>query len=435
MPNSLLSYLFSPKEPSIQIGRIEGSFFQYDYLTDGELNHHVHVLGASGFGKTVLINKIMKQRLFQGQGLLWIDLKGDIETINQMREAVKASGRENDLKIFSISHAEFSGTYNFVKVGNATELRDKIMRSLEWSDKFYETQSSSYLLKLFIGYCWLRDNQSFNFDLAAVLEGLSSVEYIADLCVKVPDSEPKVKKALEDCYTYLNSSTTYLNLSGLRSQIESLVLADFGIFLREDQNGIDLFSEIKGQKVVFIFLDSRRYGESAKSLGRILIRDIIATSARIDAEVAAIDRKVFTVMIDEFPDIAHEDFTAFPDRARSSKMCLVLGHQSMSDLDKVSDTFAKRLATNISSLYSFLQPVQESAEAVSSRAGTRTVYKETERTKRLLFWDLPTGDKSLREVEEFVIHPNTVKSLRVGECVVIKKYPNSRAYKIKVSLT
>ena len=47
--------------------------------------------------------------------------------------------------------------------------------------------------------------------------------------------------------------------------------------------------------------------------------------------------------------------------------------------------------------------------------------------------DIPTGGKSLREVEEFIIHPNLVKSLRVGKCVCVKKYPSARAYLVDVA--
>ncbi len=43
-----------------------------------------------------------------------------------------------------------------------------------------------------------------------------------------------------------------------------------------------------------------------------------------------------------------------------------------------------------------------------------------------------SGETSVRETEEFVLHPNKIKSLKVGECICIKKYPTSRAYMVKV---
>ena len=87
---------------------------------------------------------------------------------------------------------------------------------------------------------------------------------------------------------------------------------------------------------------------------------------------------------------------------------------------------------NTSTLYAFLQKRPESAELISSMAGTKKVWKETLRSQKLLYFDLPTGDKSIREVEEFVIHPNVIKGLKVGSCVVVKKYPQARAYCLNV---
>ncbi|MDG0816426.1 type IV secretory system conjugative DNA transfer family protein [Bdellovibrio svalbardensis] len=424
---------FSPKEPNIQIGRIAGSFFQNEKLTDSELNHHVHIVGASGFGKTVLLTKIMKSRLTRGQGLLWIDLKGDVDTIQEMIKTVKESGRGKDLKIFSISHPELTGSYNLLQNGDATELRDKLMGSFEWSNEFYKDQAASYLLKLFMGLTWLREHQQYRFDLATVLESITNPEFVEELCLKIPESALQIKRLMEDLYSYINNKTSYENLSGLRAHLESLVLSNFGKFLKESPDGINLFQAVKNQQVAFIFLDSRRYKATAKAIGRLIVQDIIATSARIDAEIPKSKRKPFVCFIDEFADLATPDFISFPDRARSSKMSLVLSHQEIADLKAVDENFATRLTANMATLYAFLQSNPDSAEAIASRGGTKSVLRATEKTKRMLFWDVPTGEKSLRQTEEFNIHPNTIKSLGVGECVVIKKYPRAVAYKVRVN--
>jgi hypothetical protein len=70
---------------------------------------------------------------------------------------------------------------------------------------------------------------------------------------------------------------------------------------------------------------------------------------------------------------------------------------------------------------------------ISSMGGTRKAWKETVQSEKFFGVDLPTGTKSLREVEEFNIHPNLVKSLRVGKCVCVKKYPKARAYLVDVA--
>jgi hypothetical protein len=68
-------------------------------------------------------------------------------------------------------------------------------------------------------------------------------------------------------------------------------------------------------------------------------------------------------------------------------------------------------------------------------AGTRKAWKETLQPERFFGIDIATGGRSLREVEEFNIHPNIIKSLRVGKCVCVKKYPQSRADLVNVAAT
>lgn len=126
------------------------------------------------------------------------------------------------------------------------------------------------------------------------------------------------------------------------------------------------------------------------------------------------------------------NYAGFLDRDRSSRMSVVVAHQEICDLQRISPEFTGRLMGNTSTLYSFLQKRPESAEIISGMVGTRTVWKSTRQTERMWFFDVDSGKGSKREAEEFSIHPNTIKSLQVGKCVCIKKYPESRAYLVKV---
>ena len=424
--------LFSEKD-SICLGKLSGSFFKYEELTEGQLNHHVHIVGASGYGKTVLLSHIIKDRIVKGKGLLFIDLKGDIETIEKFSNYAKDNDRGEDLMIFSLTDKNLSVPYNLVENGTATQLRDKIMISLNWSEEFYKNQSASFLLKLLLGLCWIRDNTEFVFTLATILKATESFEFIQNLALLIPDEHLKEKQALEHCFSFLNGNDNYKSLQGLRAQLESLVLSDFGNLISSSVGGINLFDAVRKNKIIFIFLDSRSYGETAKTVGKFILQDLKMVSAKIDAEVKKEHRKSFSVIIDEFADLAQEDFIGFLDRARSSKMSVVVAHQEISDLLRISPEFAGRLMGNTSTLYAFLQKRPESAELISSIAGTKKAWKETQSSQKMFFVDIPTGAKSLREVEEFNIHPNVIKSLGVGKCVCIKKYPTARSYLVKVA--
>jgi type IV secretory pathway TraG/TraD family ATPase VirD4 len=215
--------------------------------------------------------------------------------------------------------------------------------------------------------------------------------------------------------------------------VSGRTLSDFGDLVSSEEDGINLFDSYTNSKIIFLFLDSRRYGETAKAIGKFILQDLKSVSARVDAELPKEQRRPYSVIVDEFADLATEDFIGFLDRARSSRMSVVVAHQEICDLQRISPEFAGRLMGNTSTLYAFLQKRPESAEIISGMAGTKKAWKKTVQTERMWLFDVPSGKNSLREVEEFVIHPNLIKSLRVGKCVCVKKYPESRAYLVSVN--
>ena len=430
---SLINLNANPAISKVNLGKVSGSLWRKEELSEGQLNHHVHVVGASGYGKTVLLSHIIKQRIDGDKGLLFIDLKGDLETLLKFSQYVAQANRTEDLQIFSITEKNLSLPYNLIEDGTATQLRDRIVNSLNWSEEYYKNQSASFLLKLMIILCWIRDNKGTTFHLGTILECASNVKKIVELGNELPMSEMKLKTYAQGLKDFLETKDSFNSLQGLGTQLESIVLSDFGDLVAHDGRGINLFETYKESKIIFLFLDSRRYCETAKSVGRFILQDLKSVSARVDAEIPKVNRKPMSVIIDEFADLAQEDFIGFLDRARSSLMSIIVSHQEICDLQRISPEFAGRLMGNTSTLYAFLQKRPESAEMISSIAGTRKAWKQTKQTERFGIFDIESGGGSKREVEEFVIHPNLIKSLRVGKCVCIKKYPEARAYLVDIN--
>lgn len=423
---------FKAKDAFIRIGRSVGVLGQAEWITEPQLNHHVHIVGASGFGKTVLISHILRECILQNRGVLFIDLKGDRETVEQLNGYVKQANREKDLKVFSLDQHEQSSSYNLLSNGTATQLRDRIMQSLVWSEEFYKNQAASFLLRLLSGLCWLRDNRELKLDLATVLKCAKSADAIEEFQKQIPVENARVSELIDEARLFLNVRDNFTSLQGLRTQLESIVYSDFHDRVTASENNLDLFNTVREAGIAFMYLDTRRFGETATAIGRFIIQDLKAVSARIDAEISKRDRRPFTVVIDEFADLAQEDFIGFLDRARSSKIGIVVAHQEISDLDRISPEFCGRLMGNTATLFAFLQKRPESAELISGIAGTKKVWKTTMQTSRFLFMEIDSGKGSRREVEEFNIHPNVIKSLKVGECVRIGRYPRANASKLKV---
>lgn len=390
----------APSDAAVCIGRAKKFLRPKEWITEKQLNHHLHIVGASGFGKTVLISHILKSRVDSGRGVLFIDQKGDRETIEQFTSDVRAAGRIDDLKVFSLSAHDQSANYNLLSNGSATQLRDRIMMSLNWSEEFYRNQSASFLLRLLTGLCWLRDNRDMRIDVALILKCAKSPDTIEGLLKQIPIEREREFELMDEARLFLAVSDNFNSLQGLRTQLESIAYSEFGNRILGSENGIELFK---------------------------------AVSARIDSEVAGIDRKPFTVIIDEFADLAQEDFIGFLDRARSSRIGIVLAHQEISDLDRISPQFCGRLMGNTATLFAFLQKRPESAELISGIAGTRRVKEVTRQFDAKMILRFATGMQSEKEVDEFVVHPNKVKSLAIGEYIAISKLPENKPRVLKTA--
>jgi copper ion binding protein len=63
----------------------------------------------------------------------------------------------------------------------------------------------------------------------------------------------------------------------------------------------------------------------------------------------------------------------------------------------------------------------QDAEHYAGLCGTKTTQKETRQVEKGFFGHNDTGMKSVRDVEEYVVHPNELKGLRQGEFFVHSK--------------
>ena len=99
---------------------------------------HTLVCGASGFGKTVLLDTLMYDDMMKGKPVIFIDPKGDNKSLHQFIDLCRASKRE--FKVFS-EYYQGPGAIalNPAKDGSLTHITDRIHSSFSWSEEHYET--------------------------------------------------------------------------------------------------------------------------------------------------------------------------------------------------------------------------------------------------------------------------------------------------------
>lgn len=399
-------------------------------LSWSDLNHHIHILGQPGSGKSILLRNIYAHQVRAGSGLLMIDLKADMSVREDFKNLAAETCREKDLMIIDLSHPESSYGYNPLQFGNATELKDKIIGAIDWSEPHYKRASEQALLIILKALVWLRDQKQLMPTLSDVVTALSSIQGLTILSEMVESQDIK-----QNISTLIIDKEFLKNTSGLKAELGLLTMSEFGSIFSKS-NSLNVFDAILNKKVILVNLDGQTFSESAKKFGRMLIGDLRSASGAVVTNIPKEERPQFTVIVDEFSDIMSNDemaktFVGFLNRCRGSGIGVVIAHQSLGDFKE--DTTKTQVLDSTETIFSFVTKDPETAETLAAIAGTELQWKVTEQTSENILFKSKTGMGTQREVHEYLVHPNEFKMLNTGEAIYIAKKP-SRFGTVKVEM-
>lgn len=409
-------------ETGIYVGRLIDPKKMDLVLSWRDVNHHIHIIGQPGSGKSVLLKSLYYCQIAMGEGLLMIDLKADYKVKEDFKTTCLSRGREKDLLIIDLSNPEKSYGYNPLLFGNASEIKDKIIGSFEWSEVHYKKISERVLQTVLSGLVWIRDNKNLIPTLEDLYFSISSVQGLNLLAEKVEDD--RVKQNIYSLASEYNKDFLK-SLEGLKTDLALLVQSEFGSIFTKN-NSLNVFKAIQERKIVLVNLDGQTYGESAKRFGRLILADLRSASGAIVSNIPEHERPRFTVIVDEFSDIVSTDdmartFVGFLNRCRGSGIGVVIAHQSLGDFK--DQTVKSQIIDSTETLFSFVQKDPETCETLASIVGTKQTYEKTMQTEAGLFGDSETGRGTKKVVHEFIYHPNIFRSLGVGQAVYIAKKP------------
>jgi type IV secretory pathway TraG/TraD family ATPase VirD4 len=128
----------------------------------------------------------------------------------------------------------------------------------------------------------------------------------------------------------------------------------------------------------------------------------------------------FSVYLDDFTEYLYLGFVSLLNKSRSANIGIVFAHQAIGDIKALGDDVANSILTNSNLKIVMRGNDPDTAEYFAKVIGTTEGEKMTERASTGYFGPSRTGQGSLREVEEFIVHPNVIKrNLGVGEALVI----------------
>lgn len=415
LAHSLMSFVaLSPIYITYAKYRLKRERLPFNLYDQKLRSEHCLVLGATGSGKTTtVIEPYIRRDIINGRGLLFMTAKEEQGLLDRILSYATECGREGDIQIFTLSDFPQSQIYNPLTSHDAMELRDMLFYSFEWDNPYYREQSKSALFNVISALTELGKSFSLR-DLYYLLTDKRAMEKLASE-VKDDHSRYHLDRYIQDWKTFTK------NTHGLIANLEDYTNKRITARLSNQGSDINILDAYNQNKIVIFILNSLQYGESAKCLGKMVLQNIRIlagniASSRIEAP------KFFPVYVDEFHHFVYPQFFSMIAQCRSSNIGLMLSTQSFSDLKNETMDIVTQVIQNTNTKIILRQNDADSAELVAKLAGTQTVDFYTSQYETNMIWGQRfTGMGTVKEEEEFVIHPNIIKKMRTGKAVVIVK--------------
>jgi hypothetical protein len=368
---------------------------------------HLQVIGATGSGKTrfIFYPHIM-QDISSGAGVLIFDIKSNMN--DKIESFVAKANRENDYYCFNLGDLN-SDSYNPLAGDQPGEIFNRIFDALYTdrgnSEQFYIDIAERFL-KAAIGVL-KKKYETITFE-DLYWATVSPKTYLQPICNEFPD----VIYA-KDILDLLKKPDLEKNLMGLVNKLAQFVTPDWAVQINTTKPKIDIGKIVSEGKILLFQVNSGKFQQEYKTISVLLMMHMQAEIARRYSTRRDL-LKPFYMYLDEFDKIIYPKFPELINKAREAKVGLIFGHQSLGDLKKHGAEFQDQILTNARNKVIFKSDEPATAEYFSNSFGTKTI----ERKVKSYAHDGSVSGLTDRLEEQFNIHPNDIKFLRLGEGIV-----------------
>jgi conjugal transfer pilus assembly protein TraD len=409
-------------------------------ITEHELSAHGLILGASGAGKTTTLLTILTEQIRRGRPVLVIDMKGSPELAARLAQAAGAAGRP-----FKLWSPDGPNHWNPLQYGNATELKDKLISTERFTEPHYQRAAERYVQNVLQVLEHVHPERGPTLEevvrlmdpnrLPGALRGLPSAltERIHDYLAGLTPDQLSAVRGLQTRLAIVTESHTgpYLASPGT----DAAGPGDSGAAPGDAGGGepVDVRRALAGEEVVLFSLNAGTYGQLAVQLGTLAVQDVIcATGHRLAERAHGGQQELALVAIDE-SSLLGDHLVALFARGREGGVGTLAATQEMADFDRAARGLRDQVLGNTAVKVAHRQDVPASAQVIAQMAGTEKAWEETEQIGGSLLTGYPGNRGTRRQVEQFVVHPNEIKSLQTGDAVLISKLRGGRAQTVHVT--
>lgn len=392
------------------------------WLTPDDLRQHTLVLGATGSGKSSLLEQLARAHFQVGQGVALLDLHGDLFT----RVSTYASERG----VLRLAVLDFTRPDTLPAWNPLAPLAD--VETSRHVDLLVGVLKRLYASEEAASWAWgVKIEEIIRATLRALIESrvpATLIDVRSFLLIPTVRRDILATASAESQHYFIHrfGAREEMYVSAVLNKLDPF-LGSLAVqrFFGRPESTFDLFAAVEGRATVLVNLARGHLGPTADVLGRFLVNALQLAALRRE-RVPADDREPFSILLDEAHNLAAPEsgLEELLVAARKYRVYLTLAAQGLS---LFPPRFRPHLLGNTARQFFFQMPFGEArtlAPELFEPLGT--IRREPVRP----YDDL--SDPLLTPAEELEARTQELANLPVGACYWLIKRRRFKARRIQV---
>ncbi len=302
-------------------------------LSDKDRRRHIHIIGQTGVGKSVLQENLAYQDMMDGRGFAFVDPHGD--SVEALLSKVPKE-RVEDVIYFNPSDMDNPVGLNMFEFDHPDQKDFLVQEAISMLYGLYDPGHTGIvgprLEHIFRNCALLLMSDPAGGTFIDIPKLLIDEEFMKSKLKYVTDQQ------VLDFWTKEFPASQRSSEAG---EVISWVVSKFGPFISNDamrniigqtKSGFNFPDIMNNKKILLVNLSKGKMGDlNSRLIGIIFVMKFQA-AAMARASMAEDDRQDFTLYVDEFQNFATDSFETILSEARKYRLSLVLGNQFMTQL-------------------------------------------------------------------------------------------------------
>jgi hypothetical protein len=302
-------------------------------LDDKDRRRHIHIIGQTGVGKSILMENLAYQDMMDGRGFAFVDPHGD--SVEALLSKIPKE-RVEDVIYFNPSDMANPIGLNMFEFDHPDQKDFLVQEAISMLYGLYDPGHTGIVgprLEHIFRNCALL--------LMSDPDGGTFID-IPKLLIDEEFMKSKLKFVTDQqVLDFWTKEFPASQRSSEAGEVISWVVSKFGPFISNDamrniigqtKSGFNIEDIMNNKKILLVNLSKGKMGDlNSKLLGIIFVMKFQA-AAMARANMSEEDRQDFTLYVDEFQNFATDSFETILSEARKYRLSLVLGNQFMTQL-------------------------------------------------------------------------------------------------------